>query len=70
LTAFLLRFSPNSSYKLGLSAEEIAAEIPHLTLMQVYAALTYYLANQAAIEADLAEQATAAERLEAEYLAN
>jgi uncharacterized protein (DUF433 family) len=59
-----------ADYKLGLSAEEIAAEIPHLTLMQVYAALTYYLANQEAIEADLAEQAAAAERLETEYLAN
>jgi uncharacterized protein (DUF433 family) len=59
-----------ADYKLGLSAEEIAAEIPHLTLMQVYAALTYYLANQEVIESDLAEQAVAAERLETEYLAN
>jgi uncharacterized protein (DUF433 family) len=29
-------------YKLGYSPEEIADEIPHLSLAQVYAALTYY----------------------------
>ena len=27
-------------YKLGLSAEEIATQLPHLTLAQIYAALT------------------------------
>lgn len=55
-----------SEYKQGLSAEEIVAEIPHLTLAQVYAALTYYLVNLEAIDADLAAQAAEAERLEAE----
>lgn len=54
-------------YKEGLSAEEIADEIPHLTLAQVYAALAYYHANRDEIEADLAAQE--AERLEAEYRA-
>lgn len=43
-----------SWYKLGLSPEEIADQIGHLTLAQVYAALTYYHANRAEIEADLA----------------
>ena len=49
-------------YKEGLSPEEIADEIPHLTLAQVYAALAYYHANRDEIEADLAAQ-------EAEYRA-
>jgi uncharacterized protein (DUF433 family) len=45
-------------YKQGNSAEEIAADLDRLTLAQVYAALTYYQANKAEIEADLtAEQA-------------
>lgn len=56
-------------YKEGLSAEEIADEIPHLTLAQVYAALAYYHANRDEIEADLAAQEAEAERLEAEYRA-
>jgi uncharacterized protein (DUF433 family) len=37
-------------YKLGLNPEEIAAEIGHLTLAQVYAALAYYHANRDEIE--------------------
>lgn len=56
-------------YKEGLSAEEIADEIPHLTLAQVYGALAYYHANKDEIEADLAAQEAEAERLEAEYRA-
>jgi uncharacterized protein (DUF433 family) len=51
-------------YKLGLSPEEIASQIPHLTLAQVYAALTYYHANREEIEQDLAEENTLAEQLE------
>jgi uncharacterized protein (DUF433 family) len=39
-------------YKLGYTAEEIAGELP-LSLAQVYAALTYYHLNTAAIEADI-----------------
>ncbi|GAB4201425.1 MAG: hypothetical protein Fur006_53860 [Coleofasciculaceae cyanobacterium] len=58
-----------ADYKMGLSAEEIAAEIPHLTLAQVYAALTYYHLNKDEIEADLAFQEAEADRLEAEYKA-
>jgi uncharacterized protein (DUF433 family) len=40
-------------YKQGYNAEEIAEQYPHLTMAQVYAALAYYHANQAEIEADL-----------------
>ena len=43
-------------YKQGNSAEEIAADLDHLALAQVYAALTYYHANRAKIEADLAAE--------------
>jgi len=43
-------------YKSGLSPEEIAEQIGHLTLAQVYAALAYYHLNQEEIEADLAEE--------------
>jgi uncharacterized protein (DUF433 family) len=52
-------------YKLALTPEEIGARIGHLTLAQVYAALTYYHANRDEIEADLAQQETEADRLEA-----
>jgi uncharacterized protein (DUF433 family) len=40
-------------YKQGLDAEEIAEQYPHLTMAQVYAALSYYHANQEEIDDDL-----------------
>jgi uncharacterized protein (DUF433 family) len=43
-------------YKRGLTPEEIADSYGHLSLAQVYAALTYYHANREEIEADLAEE--------------
>jgi uncharacterized protein (DUF433 family) len=43
-------------YKLGLNPEEIARRIGHLTMAQVYAALTYYHANQDEIEAIIAAE--------------
>jgi uncharacterized protein (DUF433 family) len=43
-------------YKQGYSAEQIAGEYSHLTLAQVYAALSYYHANQTEIEADLSAE--------------
>ncbi|RCJ25634.1 hypothetical protein A6770_27545 [Nostoc minutum NIES-26] len=52
-------------YKQGYSAEEIAVDKPHLTLVQVYAALTYYHANREEIEADLAQEQAEYERLAA-----
>jgi len=56
-------------YKMGLSPEAIAQEIPHLSLAQVYSALAYYHANKDLIETDIAVQEAEAERLEAEYMA-
>jgi uncharacterized protein (DUF433 family) len=53
-----------SWYKRGLTAEEIGDRIGHITLAEVYAALAYYHANTAEIEADLAQQAAAAKQLE------
>lgn len=54
-------------YKLGHSPEEIARRYGHLTVAQVYAALAYYHANQAEIEAEIASDETEAESLETEY---
>ncbi|MDQ3755240.1 MAG: DUF433 domain-containing protein [Acidobacteriota bacterium] len=55
-------------YRMGQSPEEIAADYPHLTLAGVYAALAYYHANQAEVEAELAADLEAEERIEAEWL--
>lgn len=49
-------------YKQGLIAEEIADRIGHLTLTQVYAALTYYHANREEIDADIAGEETEGDR--------
>lgn len=43
-------------YKQGASAEDIARRLSHLSLAQIYAALTYYHANRDRIEEDLAEE--------------
>ena len=51
-------------YKQGLTPEEITTEIPHLSLAQVYAALTYYHANRDKIEADMAAEEAEAQQLE------
>ena len=56
-------------YKEGLSVEEIIDEIPYLTLAKVYAALSYYHANKAEIEADLAAEFAEYQRLESEHKA-
>ena len=54
-------------YKLGLNPEEIADRIGHLSLAQVHAALAYYHANRAQIDADVAAEAREADQLEAEH---
>ena len=54
-------------YKLGETPEEIASNIDHLTLAQVYAALTYYHLNKDEIEQDLAEEEREAQRLEEQH---
>jgi uncharacterized protein (DUF433 family) len=50
-------------YKQGLSPEDIAERIGHVTLAQVYAALAYYHANRDAIEEDLAAEKETVRRL-------
>ena len=55
-------------YKLGLSPEEIAREIPHLSLAQIFAALAFYHANRGEIESDIAEEQATADRLEREHM--
>lgn len=50
-------------YKQGAEAEEIARRMSHLNLAQVYAALAYYHANRDEVEADLAEEEDAYDRL-------
>jgi uncharacterized protein (DUF433 family) len=54
-------------YKLGLTPEEITAEIAHLSLAQVYAALAYYHANRDEIEAGLVSDAQEAAVLADRY---
>jgi uncharacterized protein (DUF433 family) len=54
-------------YKLGLSPEEIADRIGHVSLAQVYAALTYYHANREEIDTDMAAEEAEADRLEREH---
>lgn len=54
-------------YKLGLTPEDIGERIGHVTVAQVYAALTYYHANREEIEADIAAEEVETERLEREH---
>ena len=56
-------------YKLGLTPEEIAERIGHLSLAHVHAALTYYHANQRQIDAEIAADDAEAEALEREHRA-
>ena len=56
-----------SWYQLGLTAEEIAERIGHLTLGQVYAALAYYHANREEIDADLAAEEAFLKELERQH---
>jgi uncharacterized protein (DUF433 family) len=44
-------------YQLGMTPEQIAQEVGHLSLAQVHAALSYYFAHQDEIDQDLAEDA-------------
>ena len=55
-------------YKLGHDPEEIMRKYPHLSIAGVYAALTYYHANQAEVEAEIAADQAEEERIEAEWL--
>ena len=51
----------------GLIPEEIARKFGHVSLAQVYAALAYYHANRAEIDADLEAEARATEALEEQH---
>ena len=50
-------------HNLGLSPEEIAAKIEHLTLAQIHAALACYHANRDEIDGDIAREEAAAEEI-------
>ncbi|NEP26265.1 DUF433 domain-containing protein [Moorena sp. SIO3I6] len=50
-------------YNQGNNAEEIARRLNHLTITQIYAALTYYHANRLEIDQDIAAEQTAYEEL-------
>jgi uncharacterized protein (DUF433 family) len=54
-------------YKRGETPEEIAESYPQLKLSQVYAALAYYHANQAAVEQELAEDLAEYDRLKQQH---
>lgn len=55
-------------YKGGETPETIANEIlSHLTVAQVYAALTYYFANQAVIDAEIENEIEEEARIEREW---
>jgi uncharacterized protein (DUF433 family) len=41
-------------YQMGMSPDEILQSLPHLTLAQVHAALTYYFDHKKAIDHDIA----------------
>jgi uncharacterized protein (DUF433 family) len=58
-----------SWYQIGLTPEEIAERIGHLSPAQVHAALTYYHANQRQIDDDIAADDAEAEALERQHLA-
>jgi uncharacterized protein (DUF433 family) len=50
-------------HNLGLTPEEIAARIEHLTLAQIHAALAYYHANRDEIDSDIAAEDEAVEEI-------
>jgi len=51
-------------YKLGASAEQIAQKFPALELADVYAAITYYLNHEEAIEEYLRQQETEGDKVQ------
>src|SRR5215470_16233846 len=57
-------------HNVGLIPEEIVAKFGHLSLAQVHAAVAYYYANKAEIDADLETDEREAERLEQQYAAD
>lgn len=43
-------------YRLGLSAEDLAKEFPHLGLARIHDALSYYYENQEDIDKEIEEE--------------
>jgi uncharacterized protein (DUF433 family) len=54
-------------YNMGLVPEEIVRKFGHLSLAQVHAALAYYHANRAEIDADIEAEEQAAAALEHQH---
>jgi uncharacterized protein (DUF433 family) len=54
-------------HNMGLIPEEIVRKFGHLSLAQVHAALAYYHANQAEIDADLESETREAAALEDQH---
>jgi uncharacterized protein (DUF433 family) len=54
-------------HNMGLTPEEIVENFGHLSLAQVHAALTYYHANKAEVDADLEAERQEADALEEQY---
>lgn len=52
----------------GLSPEEIVNELESVTLAQVYAALTFYYANQTQMDAEITSERGEAARLRLEHM--
>ena len=52
-TKFPVRAVVNYILRQGLTPEELVREFPHLTLAQVYAALSYYYDHQQDVEREL-----------------
>ena len=52
---------------MGLIPEEIVRKFGHSSLAQVYAALAYYHANKAEVDADLEAEERATEALERQH---
>jgi uncharacterized protein (DUF433 family) len=53
--------------RMGLSADEIVSRYPHLTLADVYAALTYYHDHRTEIDADMVTGKALAEEVRTLY---
>ncbi len=56
-------------YNSGMSPEQLQADNPDLDLELFYAAITYYLANRARMDAEIEAQAEEADRLYAAWKA-
>jgi len=54
-TKFPVRSVVNYVLRQGISPEELVAEFSHLTLAQVYDALSYYYDHKEAVDQDLQE---------------